>query len=157
MTRSGKKPETCKNTEQKWGREQTWKTRLQLPWNSMLRPMLLVLLELENSLRRAVRMEQASVCCRDTQVKGYTKCFTEVTREYHQSRTKKSLRVLHVGGLALCPKSILHTNSKQVVSRVSLAWKSDKIKMSMFPEYFLDTIVLQCTKETEQLLTAAKH
>lgn len=43
--------------------ERTWKSRLQLPWNSMLRPMLLVLLELENSLSRAVRMEQASVCC----------------------------------------------------------------------------------------------
>lgn len=40
----------------------------------MLRPMLLVLLELENSLSRAVRMEQASVCCgrrvkSDTEVK----------------------------------------------------------------------------------------
>ncbi|TNN44343.1 hypothetical protein EYF80_045465 [Liparis tanakae] len=43
--------------------EQTWKRRLQLPWNSMLRPMLLVLLELENSLSRAVRMEHARVCC----------------------------------------------------------------------------------------------
>lgn len=29
----------------------------------MLRPMLLVLLELENSVSRAVRMEQARVCC----------------------------------------------------------------------------------------------
>lgn len=32
----------------------------------MLRPMLLVLLELENSLMRAVRMEQANVCYRGT-------------------------------------------------------------------------------------------
>ena len=33
----------------------------------MLRPMLLVLLELENSLSRAVRMEQARVCCTEGQ------------------------------------------------------------------------------------------
>lgn len=39
----------------------------------MLRPILLVLLELENSLMRAVRMEQASVCCR------YTNIHTQVT------------------------------------------------------------------------------
>lgn len=51
------------------GKARTWKRRLQLPWNSMLSPMLLVLLELENSLSSAVRMEHASVCCGST-VKG---------------------------------------------------------------------------------------
>lgn len=34
-----------------------------MPWNSILSPMLLVLLELENSLKSAVRIEQAKVCC----------------------------------------------------------------------------------------------
>ena len=47
----------------------TWKTLLQLPWNSMLSPILLVLLELENSPSKAMRMEQASVCCRGEQYK----------------------------------------------------------------------------------------
>lgn len=50
----------------------------------MLRPMLLVLLELENSLSKAVRIEQASVCCRgegcvNTEVRGYTKSYIRVT------------------------------------------------------------------------------
>jgi hypothetical protein len=35
----------------------------------MLSPILLVLLELENSPSKAMRMEQASVCCRGEQYK----------------------------------------------------------------------------------------
>lgn len=51
--------------------DNTWKILLQLPWNSILNPMLLVLLELENSLNSAVRIEQARVCCNNVLRNNY--------------------------------------------------------------------------------------
>lgn len=45
----------------------TSKAFLHLEWNSQVKPMLLVLLELENSFKRAVSMEQATSCWNHTQ------------------------------------------------------------------------------------------
>lgn len=55
----------------------------------MLRPMLLVLFELENSLNKAVRMEHASVCFRDKNSHKYTEM--TVRKFINHNKTKEYL------------------------------------------------------------------
>lgn len=60
----------------------TSKAFLHLEWNSQVKPMLLVLLELENSFKRAVSMEQATSCWNHTDLLIFNSVF--ITGLIHQ-------------------------------------------------------------------------
>lgn len=60
----------------------TSKAFLHLEWNSQVKPMLLVLLELENSFKRAVSMEQATSCWNHTDLLMFNSVF--ITCLIHQ-------------------------------------------------------------------------
>lgn len=60
----------------------TSKAFLHLEWNSQVKPMLLVLLELENSFKRAVSMEQATSCWNHTDLLMFNSVF--ITGLIHQ-------------------------------------------------------------------------